>query len=103
MSDFNYEEIETRALAHMVYRYGPSGKSVFIDHDALRELSRRQAAYHVTAGVYADHSGVLTSEPASRWDPDPPLSQGRQRFLSSRETIERLAFVLPPEPRSTTG
>lgn len=114
MSEVNYEDLELRALAHMAYQCGPRMKSVFVDSDAVREVTRRrvwaydksprvkpsQAAYHVTAGAYVDDSGVLTSVPAQPWDPAPPLRMGPQRCLSSRETIERLAFV-PKEPALT--
>ena len=67
-------------------------------YDNSPRAKPRQAAYHVTAGAYVDDIGVLTSVPAQPWDPAPPLRMGPQRCLSSRETIERLAFVLPKEP-----
>lgn len=82
----DYTTLELRALAHMAIGYGPRMKSVSVDREAMRELSRRQAVYH-----------------GHEWDPiTPPLRMGPQRCLSSRETIERLAFVLPkPRPALT--
>lgn len=83
MREVNYEDLELCALAHMAYQCGPRMKSVFVDRDAMREMSRRHAVYH-----------------GHEWDPAPPLRMGPQRCLSSRETIERLAFV-PKEPALT--
>ena len=66
-------------------------------YDYTSRPKSRQAAYHFTV----TRSGVLTSKPAQPWDPAPPFRMGPQRCLSSRETIERLAFVLPKEPALT--
>lgn len=117
MSVINYEDLELRALAHMAYQCGPRMKSVFVDCEAVRELSRR---HHLTEGVFdcaalelavarsfglrhaevaADLQRLANAQP---WDPAPPLRMGPQRCLSPRETIERLAFVLPKPARALT-
>ena len=128
MREVNYEDLELCALAHMAYQCGPRMKSVFVDRDAMREVTRRRvwaydssprvkpsqaegvfdyAALELAAAqsfglrhaeVAADLQRLASAQP---WDPAPPLRMGPQRCLSSRETIERLAFVLPKEPALT--
>lgn len=64
------------------------------DYAAL-ELAAAQSFGLRHAEVAADLQRLASAQP---WDPAPPLRMGPQRCLSSRETIERLAFVLPKEP-----
>lgn len=68
------------------------------DHAAL-ELAVAQSFGLRHAEVAADLQRLASAQP---WDPAPPLRMGPQRCLSSRETIERLAFVLPKEPNPTS-
>ena len=67
------------------------------DYAAL-ELAAAQSFGLRHAEVAADLQRLASAQP---WDPAPPLRMGPQRCLSSRETIERLAFVLPKEPALT--
>ena len=68
------------------------------DHAAL-ELAVAQSFGLRHTEVAADLQRLANAQP---WDPAPPLRMGPQRCLSSRETIERLAFVLPkPKPTLT--
>ena len=66
------------------------------DYAAL-ELAAAQSFGLRHAEVAADLQRLANAQP---WDPAPPLRMGPQRCLSSRETIERLAFV-PKEPALT--
>ena len=68
-----------------------------LDHAAL-ELAVAQSFGLRHAEVAVDLHRLASAQP---WDPAPPLRMGPQRCLSSRETIERLAFVLPKEPALT--
>ena len=68
------------------------------DYAAL-ELAAAQSFGLRHAEVAADLQRLASAQP---WDPAPPLRMGPQRCLSSRETIERLAFVLSRADRPDT-
>ena len=87
----NSPRVKPSQAAHTV------AEGVF-DYAAL-ELAVAQAFGLRHAEVAADLQRLASAQP---WDPAPPLRMGPQRCLSSRETIERLAFVLPkPRPALT--